>query len=321
MTSIVTSFLTASSNLEAEQSRASLARQGAQQALQTDLIKKFVEGPRPEIVRENLRFLADTGLIPDYAASIQKYLAANPNAAPQVGNRLDFSPAGEAVSADLQQRLRETVGQFRKFLQAKGFDNLDDDISVFVYSKERKPPIQDTLLDDKPNSAYYKNTLYIHKSLADDPSIALREFTHYALAKAVAGAVVKQTAVESALADYLPATFLNSPLIGSAYSKVNDMQWAVRDLSNNHAYDDNAKRREWFGRGVIWAEALWACRNTSQPEGVDSLILPVWRELGVLALEGNLVEARFGSLLGAAPPPQGGCFKAQITARGLPMQK
>jgi hypothetical protein len=86
MTSIVTSFLTARANLEAEQERAVLTRQSAQQALQADLIKKFVEGPQPESVRENLRFLADTGLIPDYATSIQKYLIANPTAAPQVGS-------------------------------------------------------------------------------------------------------------------------------------------------------------------------------------------------------------------------------------------
>jgi hypothetical protein len=68
MTSIVTSFLTARANLEAEQERAVFTRQSAQQALQADLIKKFVDGP-PEIVRGNLHFLADTGLIPDYASN------------------------------------------------------------------------------------------------------------------------------------------------------------------------------------------------------------------------------------------------------------
>ena len=45
MTSIVTSFLTARANLEAEQERAVFTRQSAQQALQADLIKKFVDGP------------------------------------------------------------------------------------------------------------------------------------------------------------------------------------------------------------------------------------------------------------------------------------
>jgi hypothetical protein len=134
-------------------------------------------------------------------ASIQHYLVANPDAAPQVGSRLDFSAAGEAVSTDLQQRLRETVGQFRKFLQSKGFNNLDDDISVFVYSKDHRIPIAN-VPSDEPNSFYYENTLYIHKALSDDRSIALREFTHYALLKAVGKAVFRQTAVESALADY-----------------------------------------------------------------------------------------------------------------------
>lgn len=317
MTSIVTSFLTARANLEAEQSRAVLARQGGQQALQADLIKKFVEGPEPNSVRENLRFLADTGLIPDYAASIQHYLVANPGAAPQIGSRLDFSPAGEALPADLQQRLRETVSQFRDFLQSKGFTNLDDNISIFVYSKDRQIPMPN-ISSDEPNSFYYQNTLYIHKALSDDPSIALREFTHYALLKAVGEAAFRQTGVESALADYLPASFLKSPMVGSASAKVAARLDAVRNLNNKHPYDGTAT---WFRRGVVWAELLWACRNPMQPEGVDNLILSAWRKASVLPLEDDLVEARFGSALAAAPSPQGGCFTAQITARGLPVQK
>ena len=38
-----------------------------------------------ETVRENLRFLVDAGLLPDYAKNIKSYLSANPETAPQVG--------------------------------------------------------------------------------------------------------------------------------------------------------------------------------------------------------------------------------------------
>jgi hypothetical protein len=99
MTSIVTSFLTARANLEAEQERAVFTRQSAQQALQADLIKKFVDGP-PEIVRGNLHFLADTGLIPDYASNIQKYLIDHPTAAPQVGSQPTVLGGIQALAAD-----------------------------------------------------------------------------------------------------------------------------------------------------------------------------------------------------------------------------
>jgi hypothetical protein len=50
MTTIVTNFLTQTANLEAEQSRARLARESAQQQLQAELIKKFVESPKTETV-------------------------------------------------------------------------------------------------------------------------------------------------------------------------------------------------------------------------------------------------------------------------------
>jgi hypothetical protein len=320
MTSVVTSFLTARANLEDEQSRAGLARQSAQQTLQADLIKKFVEGPRPESVRENLRFLADTGLIPDYAVSIQHYLVTNPGVAPQVGSRLDFSPAGEALSADQQQRLRNTVGEFRTFLQIKGFNRIDDNISVFIFSKDHPLPIT-SMPSDQPNSFYYENTLYIHKTLADDSSIALREFAHYALLKAVGSELFKQTGIESALADYLPATFLKSPVIGSAFAKENGASRGPRTLDNKQSYNAAATKGEggWFDRGIVWAGAIWACRNPQQPDGVDNLILALWRKASVLPLEEDLVEVRFGAALAAAAAPQGVCFAAQIAARGLPI--
>ena len=97
MTTIVANHLNASANLALEATKAQLqangeaakadsAAQAAKQTLQADLIKKFVESPKTETVRENLRFLIDAGLLPDYASKIQTYLSSNPNAAPQVGS-------------------------------------------------------------------------------------------------------------------------------------------------------------------------------------------------------------------------------------------
>jgi len=160
--------------------------------------------------------------------------------------------------------------------------------------------------------------------LLDDLSIALREFTHYALTKVVGEEAFRQTAVESALSDYLPATFLKSPVIGSAFVKLyGSSNLGFRTLDNKLSYDKEATKdpRGWFPRGLIWAGALWTCRNPEHPEGVDDLVLPAWRKASVLPLEDDLVEARFGAALAAAPPPQGTCFTAQIAERRLPVQK
>jgi hypothetical protein len=323
LTTVVTNFLTAQANREAEQQRALLARESAQQTLQADLIKKFVEGPRPENVRENLRFLVDSGLIPDYAVSIQNYLASHPYSAPQVGNRLEFAPAGEAVPQAVQQRLRQTIDRYRTFLQGKGFTNLEGDILVFIYSKDA--PLPSELLaimpSDEPDSFYDNNTLYIHKSLSEDLSIALREFTHFALTRAV-GEGFKQTAAESALADYLPATFLNSPLIGLAFRNLGSNS-GFRTLDNKKSYDAEATKGVggWYERGIVWAGALWACRDPKQPENVDNLVLPAWRKVSVPPLDEDLVEARFGAALEATPSPTGDCLRVQLNTRHLPVQK
>jgi hypothetical protein len=84
MTTIVTNHLTVSANLQVEVTKAELAAAAASKTLQADLIKKFVESPKTETVRENLRFLVDAGLLPDYGDRIKAYLANNAGA-PEVG--------------------------------------------------------------------------------------------------------------------------------------------------------------------------------------------------------------------------------------------
>src|SRR5262249_43524200 len=56
----------------------------ARNALQADLIKKFVDAPN-ETVRNNLYFLVGAGLLPDYGKGIKDYLDANPTKTPSLG--------------------------------------------------------------------------------------------------------------------------------------------------------------------------------------------------------------------------------------------
>jgi hypothetical protein len=100
MTTIVSGFYTAAENRNAEGQKAELARRSAQDALQAELIKKFTEGPR-EVVRENLKFLQEAGLIPTYAKDIRSYLERNPEAAPQAASMGGIQDADDAVPLDL----------------------------------------------------------------------------------------------------------------------------------------------------------------------------------------------------------------------------
>jgi hypothetical protein len=94
ITALVTNYFNATETRGAEAAKAALAEKSAKETLEADLIKKFVESPSTETVRQNLRFLVDAGLLPSYADSIRNYLDSNPGVAPQVGGGVEFVPSG-----------------------------------------------------------------------------------------------------------------------------------------------------------------------------------------------------------------------------------
>jgi lysozyme family protein len=70
MATTITGHFSASDNLAAEVAK-------TREALQADLIKKFVDSPNPKTVRANLQFLVDVGLVPTYADNLRSFLAKN----------------------------------------------------------------------------------------------------------------------------------------------------------------------------------------------------------------------------------------------------
>jgi hypothetical protein len=65
---------------------------------------------------------------------------------------------------------------------------------------------------DQINAFYSNNALYIHWKMSSDMTVLLREFTHHVLITAARqGAQFANNEIESALADYFPASFLGSP--------------------------------------------------------------------------------------------------------------
>jgi hypothetical protein len=206
-----------------------------------------------------------------------------------------------------------TLGLFKVFLQGIGFSDLGEP-RVFIYSKDKPPPQQYEKPGEELNSFYVDDTLFIHKDLYSDVSIALPEYTHYALFKSLGSPTsYEQTDVESALADYLPATFLNSSVFGSNLHKNIGLPMEFfRDIDNDQSYD--AVPTDWFSRGILWAAALWSCRQRSG-RGVDDLILSLWRQAMVTPDEDKLIVQRFGAALVASPFGQ--CFIQEMNRRNL----
>lgn len=96
-----------------------LERVRARNTLEAELVKKFVEGPSPDAVRENLRFLVDANLVPTYAAGIDAYLVKNPGSAPQITMRMgvtgtdDAKPVEDLSASDPAVALSKGVGTVR----------------------------------------------------------------------------------------------------------------------------------------------------------------------------------------------------------------
>jgi hypothetical protein len=105
VTSIVTNYLTASANREADDRRARQVREAEGRALQSELIKTFLKTQDSKTARDNLTFLIESGLIPDHEVRIKEYLASNTKAAPKIADspaatvsypecpKLDLGPA------------------------------------------------------------------------------------------------------------------------------------------------------------------------------------------------------------------------------------
>ena len=86
ITGIISTTVHLRAHLEAETAKAAIAEQARKEALQVELIKKFVEHPNPANARANLLFLAQSGLLPDYGDKIEAFLRANPQHALHVPN-------------------------------------------------------------------------------------------------------------------------------------------------------------------------------------------------------------------------------------------
>lgn len=129
MTTIITTSYTANEN-----------RNAAKQALQAELIKKFVEAPKSDTVRENLTFLVNAGLLPDYGQGIAKYLKDNPDAAPTVGNAVVGFPDErfEAQAPDLMRKLMSDFG-FKDFQAAGIVGNIGFETAGFRILQEPHP--------------------------------------------------------------------------------------------------------------------------------------------------------------------------------------
>ena len=225
--------------------------------------------------------------------------------------------AGPTLEIPALDKVRTTLARYVVYLKSVGFAQLDEKVTVHLYSKELPLPGDLRAQSESVNAFYYNRAIYVHWSMSSDMTVFLREYTHQALLQTAGGnTTAGNTAIESALADYLPASFLGTPLIGEGLGPLFQLPTSfLRKLDNALIYPDVAD--ESHARGEVWAGALWTCRQSLGQAAVDRAPVQAWVALAATAAEADL-EKRFGAALAKASAPAGRCFGDEISRRQLP---
>lgn len=169
-TSIILNDRQIDASLQIERSKAQAAERAAMDALEADLIKRFVEGPSILAVRDNLSFLIEVGLLPKYADKIKEYLKANEGSAPQVllnGGFEGLDDIGDLTPASLRNH----------FFSARRKNAVQLIVSTY---ETGSPEVRETIVkgligalipnDDDPDRRYRVN-LYVANAFSNLPKI------------------------------------------------------------------------------------------------------------------------------------------------------
>lgn len=286
-----------------------------------DLVADVLAGidemrPRGQTRRTQLVWGAAAGL----AVLLISAALVAPRAASWLRGRSAPQPQAEGAAPTLEipllDKVRTTLARYVQYLKGVGFTQLNEKVTVHLYSKELPLPGDLREQSESVNAFYYDGAVYVHWSMASDMTVFLREYTHQALMQAAGENLTVTAAFESALADYLPASFLGTPLIGEGLGPLFQLQTSyIRRLDNSLSYPDVADNSH--ARGEVWAGALWSCRQSLGQAAVDRASVDAWVALAA-TVTGPEFEKRVGAALGKASAPAGRCLADEISRRKLP---
>lgn len=232
-----------------------------------------------------------------------------------IKGRLDFSPSSNLAPA-LREKLENGLARFIVYLQDINFQGLDDRVSVRVFSKEEPLSGAFAAQSEVINAFYADKVLYIHRAMADNLSVALIEYMHFALKTLPGGQPLADSDLFYGLSDYFAASFLGSPLIGDKLGGLFGLPTSfIRNLDNSLSYP--AVPNESHHRGEVWGGALWSCRQASDREAVDRAASAAWQTASREATIGE-IDQRFGTALSSSSGHAGECLAREIARRALP---
>ena len=206
-------------------------------------------------------------------------------------------PAIQKRQTDLEEDLRSIEGRVSLGASERDLDELFRKYLKFLnetgFPKDtQKVRIKKSIKKEHELNAFYNSatsTALIGRYFWNDRTAALREYTHHVLFLYHKGKVQMGQfgSIESGLADYFPASFLDSPLIGATAAR--ELREVGRWTSPND-YIRNLQNDRKFGEmqvqipivqdaGEVWGGLWWELRDILGQKQTNPLLLTVWRML------------------------------------------
>jgi hypothetical protein len=252
----------------------------AEQRADAERILEAIKTGEPERAAKNLQFLVETGLIsdPTRVAKMRTYLASrDPEAVatlPPQSSQFTFEKS-QYLDQGKQRFLSGRLESYSDHLNAIGFP----DVNIRVLVEKM----------DAPN-AYYDpsdKTVHVDHLFSDDLSVFFREYNHGVLLSNRENYIWASECqvVESALADYFAASYLDDPRIGAKSAKAsnsaldyfrtleNAKTMAELKSQNSHSADDPSQV---WGMIEVLGGAAWDLRKKFGKESADRLIARAW---------------------------------------------
>jgi hypothetical protein len=234
-----------------------------------------------------------------------------------IKDRLVFGE-GKALTSDLKDMLRDVLARYIKYLETIGFTQLDQGIKVVAYSKDEPPGHPNMEKEYGVNTIYDNGTIFIHRDLLADSTIAVRAYTDHALLKAIGKGLddaLVSNEIEFAFADYFTVSFFDDPIIGKKSTK----SFQVRNLEDNKRRDD---RSSIVNNGEALGEALWRCRDVLGKTAMDKIVFQSWLQASPMKNERDELKALSSSLKDFARKSGGpravDCLVVQFKNRNIP---
>jgi uncharacterized membrane-anchored protein YhcB (DUF1043 family) len=220
----------------------------------------------------------------------------------------------------------ELFANYLRFLDEVGFEASETEVVVEVSED-----------DQYINNAFYApgrgpadpGRVIVGKNFADDPEVPLREYTHHVLLEDVNRPLREHlAALESALADFYPASFLDMPRIGRNWAMSRDLpDGHLRNLENDLTFADYESRASQSGfmsyhsASEVIGGLLWELRATTSPSAVHDAAHDAWRAIDADPGDIGLVRqfsVRLFEALAARPDVDRSAIASVWQRRGFP---